>query len=62
MVDLLAHFPKKKQEELKEILNFICQHPEVGLVILFGSYARGDWVEEYEKMVSISNTKVILIC
>ena len=48
MVNLLAHFPTKKQEELKEILNFICQHPEVGLVILFGSYARGDWIEEYE--------------
>lgn len=48
MINLLAHLPTKKQEELKEILDVICQHPEVGLVILFGSYARGDWVEEYE--------------
>ena len=48
MMNLLEHLPTKKQEELKEILNFICQHPEVGLVILFGSYARGDCVEEYE--------------
>ncbi len=30
MMNLLAHLPTKKQEELKEILNVICQHPEVG--------------------------------
>lgn len=48
MMNLLGHLPIRKQAELKEILNFICQHPEVGFVILFGSYARGDWVEEYE--------------
>ena len=48
MISLLMHLPTKKQEELKEILNVICLHPEVGFVILFGSYARGDWIEEYE--------------
>jgi uncharacterized protein len=25
----------------------ICQHAPVEMIILFGSYARGDWVEEY---------------
>ena len=48
MINLLEHLPKKKREELKGILNSICRHPEVGIVILFGSYARGDWIEEYE--------------
>lgn len=48
MIKALQHLPKKKQKELKKILELICQHPEVGMVILFGSYARGDWVEEYE--------------
>ena len=48
MMNLLKHLPTKKQAELKEILNCICQHPEVGIVILFGSYARGDWVEEHD--------------
>ena len=39
---------KEIWKELKEIIEFICQNSEVGMVILFGSYARGDWVEEYE--------------
>lgn len=44
---LLSHLPKKKQQELKKIVKFIRQNPHVGMVLLFGSYARGDWVEEY---------------
>ena len=48
MTKLLQHLPKEKQKELKKIIEIICKHPEVGMVILFGSYARGDWVEEYE--------------
>ena len=48
MTELLQHLPPEKQQELKKIIEFICQHAEVGMVILFGSYARGDWIEEYE--------------
>ena len=49
MTKLLQHLPTKKQQELKKIIKLICQHVEVGMVILFGSYARGGWVEEYEE-------------
>jgi predicted nucleotidyltransferase/HEPN domain-containing protein len=49
MTKLLQHLPLEKQKELKKVTQIICQHSEVGMVILFGSYARGDWVEEYEE-------------
>lgn len=49
MTKLLQHLPTEKQKELKKIIKLICQHVEVGMVILFGSYARGGWVEEYEE-------------
>src|ERR1044072_1835188 len=42
----LAHLPKHKQEELKEITSITRANPGVEMVILFGSYARGDWVED----------------
>jgi HEPN domain-containing protein/predicted nucleotidyltransferase len=42
----LAHLPKHKREELKEITSIITQFTEAEMVILFGSYARGDWVED----------------
>ncbi|HST20945.1 MAG TPA: HEPN domain-containing protein [Blastocatellia bacterium] len=38
--------PKHKQEELKEITSITKANPGVEMVILFGSYARGDWVED----------------
>lgn len=49
MTKLLQHLPIEKQKELKKITQLICKYSEVGMVILFGSYARGDWVEEYEE-------------
>lgn len=42
----LAHLPHKKQEELKLIKEVIQKHVPAEMIILFGSYARGDWVEE----------------
>src|ERR1044072_4974558 len=42
----LAHLPKHKQEELKEITSITKANPGVEMVILFGSYARGTWVED----------------
>jgi predicted nucleotidyltransferase/HEPN domain-containing protein len=44
----LAHLPEKKQQQLRALAAQICAEAEVDLVILFGSYARGDWVEDPE--------------
>ncbi len=46
MKKLLAHLPKEKQTELMLITEKICDiAPEVEMIMLFGSYARGDWVD-----------------
>ncbi len=43
----LAHLPKHKRDELKLVTEIILgECPTVLMVILFGSYARGDWVED----------------
>lgn len=42
----LSHPPKHKREELKEIVSIITSMVEVEMAILFGSYARGNWVED----------------
>ncbi|HVV68262.1 MAG TPA: HEPN domain-containing protein [Gammaproteobacteria bacterium] len=47
MKNSLAHLPPDKQQELHELLQPICQLAQVEMVILFGSYARGNWVEEF---------------
>ncbi len=39
----LAHLPKAKQDELKLIVNKIHEIVDPEKIILFGSYARGDW-------------------
>lgn len=46
MATALHYLPEQKQQEINEIVQIICQSFEVGMIILFGSYARGDWVEE----------------
>jgi predicted nucleotidyltransferase/HEPN domain-containing protein len=47
MKTTLTHLPIIKQQELQEIAQLISQRANVEMIILFGSYARGDWVEEY---------------
>jgi predicted nucleotidyltransferase/HEPN domain-containing protein len=43
----LSHLPKHKQDELELIRDIILEKvPDVRMVVLFGSYARGDWVED----------------
>ncbi len=43
----LAHLPKHKREELKLVTEIILEEcPTVLMVIVFGSYARGDWVQD----------------
>lgn len=50
MKNSLIHLPAVKRQELKAIVAAISAHPEVEMIILFGSYARGDWVEDaYEE-------------
>ena len=42
----LAHLPKEKQTELMLITEKMCDLvPEAEIIFLFGSYARGDWVD-----------------
>ncbi|MCU7795920.1 MAG: HEPN domain-containing protein [Candidatus Thiodiazotropha sp. (ex Myrtea spinifera)] len=44
------HLPPQKLQYLDEIVAAIRQRPGVEMIILFGSHARGDWVEdEYEE-------------
>lgn len=43
----LAHLPTHKRRELSLITEIICKEfPDVQMIVLFGSYARGDWVED----------------
>lgn len=46
MIHLLKHLPKQKQDELCIITNELQTLKGVEMVILFGSFARGDWVED----------------
>ena len=44
------HLPPQKQQELSDIVATILERQAVEMIILFGSYARGDWVEDrYEE-------------
>ena len=47
----LSHLPKYKQDELKLIVYTLTSwyEAEVDMIILFGSYARGNWVEDTSK-------------
>ena len=42
----LSHLPEHKQDELKRITDLIVKLMSPDFVILFGSYARGNWVED----------------
>lgn len=43
----LSHLPQRKQSELARIVSTIRRKaPYAEMIILFGSYARGDWVED----------------
>ena len=44
----ISHLPLEKQRELEQITETIKTQEGVEMVILFGSYARGDWREEKE--------------
>ena len=43
----LTHLPQHKREELKLVTRIIRkQFPSAHMIILFGSYARNEWVED----------------
>ncbi|MDD5599282.1 MAG: HEPN domain-containing protein [Victivallaceae bacterium] len=42
----LSHLPKHKREELRTLTEVVTEKIDAEFVILFGSYARGDWVED----------------
>ena len=44
----LEHLPEAKREQLAAIAALLQAEAPVDMVILFGSYARGDWVEDLE--------------
>ncbi len=49
MKTALKHLPEQKQQELENIVHIIKEGVDVEMIILFGSYARGDWVEELDE-------------
>lgn len=46
MKTTLDHLPETKQDELHWARDIIVEAVQPSMLILFGSYARGDWVEE----------------
>jgi predicted nucleotidyltransferase/HEPN domain-containing protein len=43
------HLPARKQEVLREVVEILRAGAPVEMLILFGSHARGDWVEDAEQ-------------
>jgi predicted nucleotidyltransferase/HEPN domain-containing protein len=64
----LSHLPTHKQDELKQIVSaLIPRWSEVEMIILFGSYARGTWVEDkyVEKGITYeykSDYDLLIVC
>ena len=46
MQTTLDHLPEEKQVELERITALIRKAADVDMIVLFGSFARGDWVED----------------
>ncbi|MCP4158851.1 MAG: HEPN domain-containing protein [Deltaproteobacteria bacterium] len=44
----LEHLPEQKQQELQRAVEIIREEIDLDMLILFGSYARGDWVEDLD--------------
>jgi len=42
------HLPENKQQELQRAIDIIREEIDLDMLILFGSYARGDWVEDLD--------------
>jgi predicted nucleotidyltransferase len=44
----LSDLPKSKRRELTEVVRLINKEAKVEMIILYGSYAHGDWKEEHD--------------
>ncbi|HEU4411610.1 MAG TPA: nucleotidyltransferase domain-containing protein [Polyangiaceae bacterium] len=44
----LDHLPEFKREQLSDVVAALREHVPLELLILFGSHARGDWVDDYQ--------------
>jgi predicted nucleotidyltransferase/HEPN domain-containing protein len=42
----LDHLPPRKQDELRAVTEVLREGAPLGMLVLFGSHARGDWVED----------------
>lgn len=58
----LSHLPQLKQDQLQALTQIILDKVPAEMVILFGSYARGEWVEDYqEKYEYVSDFDILVI-
>ena len=58
----LSHLPDDKQEELKTLTEIILSKVRAEMIILFGSHARGDWVEDYQETYEyVSDFDILVI-
>jgi uncharacterized protein len=46
MKDSLDHLPAKKRDQIRAVADLIRAEADPEMVVLFGSHARGDWVED----------------
>jgi HEPN domain-containing protein/predicted nucleotidyltransferase len=61
MKTTLSHLPDDKQEELETLTKVIVEKVPAEMVILFGSHARGDWVEDIQKTYEYVSDYDILV-
>jgi predicted nucleotidyltransferase/HEPN domain-containing protein len=58
----LSHLPQNKQDQLKALTQIVLDKVPAEMIILFGSYARGDWVEDYqEKYEYVSDFDILIV-
>jgi uncharacterized protein len=58
----LSHLPDHKKDQLKALTEIIRAKVPAEMIILFGSYARGGWVEDYqEKYEYVSDFDILVI-
>ncbi|MEO6285884.1 MAG: HEPN domain-containing protein [Dyadobacter sp.] len=61
MKTTLSHLPEDKQEELQELAKIIIKEVPAEMIILFGSHARGDWVEDFQETYEYVSDYDILV-
>ncbi|MEO6285378.1 MAG: HEPN domain-containing protein [Dyadobacter sp.] len=61
MKTTLSHLPEDKQTELKTLTEIILSKVPAEMIILFGSHARGDWVEDFQETYEYVSDYDILV-